>query len=132
MDAEKILRKANELGHLLRQSEVVQRYLQLGQKVESNPAAASLLDDFIAATTQLQEMEMAGVPITDEQKLEYQKLAEKVEGDNLLREFLASQAYYMNMMHQVNQVISNPQGEPPRDSNIIVPGAGSEKRLIIP
>ena len=38
-----------------------------------------------------------------------------------LGEFTATQAYYMNIMQQVNEAIANPKGDPPKESTIITP-----------
>ena len=35
---------------------------------------------------------------------------------------MATQAYYINLLTQVNEAVANPTGPPPKKSDIILPG----------
>ena len=118
---EKILEKANELGHLLQQHEIVQRFRDLSGKLERDEASRKLLDEAAEATHRIQELERSGKPIEPEEKQRMEELEQKMKANSMINEFLATQAYYMQMLTQVNEVIGNPTGPPPKESSIILP-----------
>ena len=124
-DLEKIMMKANELGHLLAGNEIVKRYLDLSARLESSEAARGLLEAFSQETQEFQRKQQSGEEIGDEAETRLSDLEKKVRDEPLIREFLATQGYYLALMEQVNERISRPEGEPPTDSKIIIPGQGS-------
>lgn len=118
---EKIIKKANELGHLLNQNDIVKRFRELTEQMEKDEEAQEILNELLSASQAYQLKEEKGETIEVEEKKKLSDLQEKAKGNNLVGEFLATQTYYISLLHQVNEVIANPQGEPPKDSNIIVP-----------
>lgn len=131
-ELEKILQKANELGHLLARSEVVQRFREMAEKVNRSEPATALLDEHAQAVNALLEKQAAGQTIEPDEERAVGELEQKLRDDPLIREFLASQAYYAHLMRQVEELIARPRGEPPPQSDIIVPGQGGSSRIIIP
>lgn len=131
MELEKILNKANELGHLLQQHEIVRRFRDLSERLERNQASRQLLEE-LAERAQVHEIKLRmGHPIEPDEKRRLAELEEQVEKDALIREFLATQGYYLHLMAQVNEAVSRPTGEPPRESSIILPGQ-STSGLVLP
>lgn len=126
---EKILKKANELGHLLKQNDIVKRFRELADKLEKDEEAKSIIDELLKATQLFQEKEQAGEPIEVDDKKAIAELQEKAKNNSLVSEFMATQSYYISLLSQINEAIANPQGEPPKDSNIILPD--SDKGIII-
>lgn len=126
---EEILKKASELGHLLRQNDIVKRYRELAEKLEKNEESRALLDELLEATHAFQKKEEAGAAIEVEEKKRLSELQEKSRNDALINEFLATQMYYLNLLTQVNEAIAQPKGEPPKKSDIILPG--EDKGIII-
>ena len=122
---EEILKKANELGHLLRRNEIVKRFTELSERLEKDEEAKKVLEELLQATHEFQRKEDEGVPIEVEEKRRLTELQEKAKDNTLVSEFLATQVYYINILAQVNEAIANPKGEPPRTSNIIMPGEDS-------
>lgn len=127
---EEILKKANELGHLLNQNEIVRRYRDLAKQLEENETSRQLLEEFAQLSQEYQRKEQAGGVIEVEEKQKLRELEEKVRSDSLIAQFLATQGYYMTILSQVNEAISNPKGEPPATSNIILPNQAS--KIILP
>ena len=128
---EKILQKANELGHLLKQHEIVRRFNELSDRLDRDPESKKLLDEFAQFSMEYQQLEQSGAPIEVETKQQLSQYEEKIKTNDLIAEFLATQSYYMALLTQVNEAISNPTGEPPTDSGIIMPDSGSSK-IIMP
>lgn len=127
---EEILKKAYELGHLLNAHEIVQRYRELSYQLEHSETSRELLEQFAEASQSYQRKEQMGVPIEVEEKRAIQDLEDKVHSDSLIAEFLATQGYYLTLLSQVNEAIANPQGEPPKTSNIILPN--QDPGIILP
>ena len=122
---EKIVVKANELGHLLKQNEIIQRFTELAQQMENSEASRTLLEEFAKASQEYQMRSQSGEPVSEEDQRRIQELEEKVRGDELIVQYMATQSYYLQIMTLVNQAITDPQGPPPRESNIVLPGEDS-------
>ena len=123
---EEILKKANELGLLIKGTEISARFEEISKKIENDSEAKNLLEDYVKITQAFQEKESAGLPIEIDEKKKIQELSEKVSQNQLIKEFIATQTYFYNMMMQIQNVISDPKGEPIKASKIITPG-GSGK-----
>jgi cell fate (sporulation/competence/biofilm development) regulator YlbF (YheA/YmcA/DUF963 family) len=118
---EKILEAANNLGHLLRKNEIVKRYGEIAEKLENDEEAKKLLDEYAAFTAEFREKEEAGGTIEVDEKKKLTEFNDRIKENAIISEFIATQAYYMNILQQVNEAIANPKGEPPRESTIITP-----------
>lgn len=127
---ENILKKASELGHLLNQNEIVKRFQELSEKLSKSEASKELLEKLLKASQEFEGKERGGETIEVQEKRDLSELQEKAKEDSLISEYLATQVYYMNILAQVNEAIANPKGDPPKDSNIILPG-DSDKGIII-
>jgi len=130
LQMDRILKKANELGHLLNQNEIVRRFRDLSEKLGRDEEARKLMEELIETTQLLEDKERAGKPIEVEEKRRMAELQKKTSESRTLQEFLATQAYYIQILSHVNEAIANPQGEPPRDSGIILPGENDRKIII--
>jgi cell fate (sporulation/competence/biofilm development) regulator YlbF (YheA/YmcA/DUF963 family) len=119
---EKILKKANELGHLLNGSDIVKRFRSLAEKMEKDETARGILNELMDSTRIFQEKEAGGAPIEVDEKRTLAELQNKAKENSLVSEFLATQVYYVNLLTQINEAIANPQGDPPKESDIILPG----------
>lgn len=127
---ENILKKASELGHLLNQNEIVIRFHELSEKLSKSEASKELLEKLLKASQEFERKEKGGETIEVQEKRDLSELQEEAKNDSLISEYLATQVYYMNILAQVNEAIANPKGDPPKDSNIILPG-DSDKGIII-
>ncbi|MBN2401274.1 MAG: YlbF family regulator [Spirochaetes bacterium] len=123
---EEILKKANELGLMIKGSEISSRFEEISKQIENDSEAKKLLEDYIKMTQEFQEKEASGRPIEVEEKQKIQDISEKVSQNQLIKEFIATQTYFYNMMIQIQNVISDPKGDPIKDSKIITPGGGGK------
>lgn len=118
---EKILEAASNLGHLLNKNEIVQRFKEVTTKLDQDEEARKLLEEYAAFVEEYRAKEEQGTTIEVDEKKKLTELNEKIKSHTLIGEFMATQAYYMNLMAQVNEAIANPKGEPPKESTIITP-----------
>jgi cell fate (sporulation/competence/biofilm development) regulator YlbF (YheA/YmcA/DUF963 family) len=126
---DEIIKKAHELGHLLQQNDIVKRFTELSEKLNQNEDAKKLLEDLFKASQDYEKKEREGVPIEGPEKRALADLQEKAKDNELIGEYLATQSYYFNILAQVNEAIANPKGDPPKKSDIILPG--DDKGIIL-
>lgn len=119
---EEILQKANELGLMIKGSDIYRRYEELVKKIEADTNSKKLLQDYIKVSEEIYQKESTGGTIEVEEKQKLQDISQKVSENQLIKEFIATQTYYVNMMMQIQNAISNPKGDPIGPSKIIKPG----------
>ena len=119
---EEIIKKANELGLMIKGTEVYTRFEELAKKLEADSEARGLLEEYAKATQAIQEKEADGSVIEVEEKQKLQELNDKVSESDLIKEYIATNTYYLNMVMQIQKAISEPEGEPIKESKIIKPG----------
>lgn len=119
---EEILKKANELGLMIKGSELYQRFSELSGRVEADPQARAILDEYIEFSGSVLAKEEQGTAIEVAEKQKLEDLGKKVSENDLLKEYIATQTYFYNLLMQVQSIINNPQGEAVPESKIIKPG----------
>lgn len=120
---EEILKKANELGLMLKGSGLYQRFSELSKKIEADQATKTLLEQYISYSESLMEKEEKGLPVEVDEKRKLDELVKQVSENNLIKEYLATQTYFLNLLMKVQEIINNPQGDPIPESRIIKPSA---------
>jgi len=119
---EEILRKANELGLMIKGSELYRRFNELSEKLEADAESKKLLDEYISYSGSLMEKEEKGQPIEVEEKKKLEDIGTRVSGNDLIKEYIATQTYFFNLLMQVQNIINDPKGEPIQGTKIIKPG----------
>jgi cell fate (sporulation/competence/biofilm development) regulator YlbF (YheA/YmcA/DUF963 family) len=123
---EELLKKANELGLMIKGSDISIRFEEISKKLESDSEAKELLEEYIKTTQEFQEKTAGGGVIELEEKKKIQELSEKVSQNQLIKEFIATQTYFYNLMVQIQNTISDPKGDPIKPSKIITPGSSGK------
>ena len=118
---EEILKKANELGLMIKGSEISVRFEEVSQKVENDQEAKDLLEEYVKAMQEFEQKEASGQPVEVEEKKKMQDMSEKISQNELIKEFIATQTYFYNLMVQIQNTISEPKGDPIKESKIITP-----------
>ncbi len=124
---EAILEKANELGLMIKGTDLYRRFEELSKKLDADAEARNLLEEYAKFSEEMHEKEKSGGVIEVHEKQRLQEFAEKVSESQLIKEYIATQTYFLNLMMQVQRTISDPKGEPISPSRIITPGSGSGK-----
>jgi cell fate (sporulation/competence/biofilm development) regulator YlbF (YheA/YmcA/DUF963 family) len=119
---EEILKKANELGLMIKGTEIYKRFDELTKKLEGDAEAKKLLEDYARYSEEMHRKEKSGSVIEVDEKQRFEELTEKVSQNQLIKEFVATQTYYLNMTLQIQKAINEPEGEPIEESKIIKPG----------
>ena len=123
---DEIIKKANELGLMIKGTEVYARFEDLSEKLEADEKSRDLLEEYAIASQEFHEKEEAGVAIEVADKTKLQELNDKVSQNQLIKEYIATNTYYLNMLMMIQKVISEPEGEPIKESRIIKPAAGGK------
>lgn len=123
---EEIIKKANELGLMIRGTEVYARFEDLSQKLEADEKSRDLLEEYAIASQLYHEKEESGMAIEVEEKRKLQELNGKISENQLLKEYIATNTYYLNLLMMIQQRISEPEGEPIKESKIIKPASGGK------
>lgn len=123
---EEILKKANELGLMIKGTDVSIRFEELAKKLNDDKESKALLEEYIKLMQDYQEKEANGTAIEVEEKDKLKEMSEKVSENDLLKEYIATQTYLINMMMQIQQAISEPKGDPIRPSKIVTPGSSGK------
>ncbi|HNU90468.1 MAG TPA: YlbF family regulator [Spirochaetota bacterium] len=123
---EEILNKANELGLMVRGTDLYRRYEELSLKLDADEVSRELLEEYARVSEELYAKESSGAPIEVGEKKNFQELTEKISKNQLIKEYIATQSYFLNLMMQIQKVISEPVGEPIEQGRIIKPNAGGK------
>lgn len=123
---EELIKKANELGLMIKGTEIYKRYEDVGKKLESDADSRKLLEEYAAISEEMYQKENSGGAIEVAEKQKFEDLHEKVSGNQLIKEYIATQSYFMNLMMQIQKAISEPKGKPIEESKIIKPGASGK------
>ncbi len=123
---EEIVKKANELGLMIKGSEVFSRFEVISKKIEADSEAKSLLEEYAKFSQEYQEKEASGTAIDVEEKQKLQDMNDKLSENELIKEYIATNSYYINMMMLIQKAISEPEGEPIKESKIIKPGSSGK------
>lgn len=118
---EEILKKANELGLMIKGTDVYRRFEELAKQLEADEEARNLLEEYAKVSQEYHEKEQSGASIEVEEKQRVQDLNDKISESQLIKEYIATNTYYLNMLMQIQKAISEPQGEPIKESKIVTP-----------
>ena len=123
---EEIIKKANELGLMIKGTDLAARLDELSSKLNADNEAKTLLDGYIKVMQEFEEKENQGKPIEVNEKKQIQEMSEKVSQNQLIKEFIATQSYFVEMMMAIQSAITEPKGEPIKESKIITPGSAGK------
>lgn len=123
---EELLQKANELGLMIKGTDLYKRLVDITLRIDQDAPAKALLEEYINFSEQLHYKEQMGQPIEVDEKKKIKELSDKASESSLIKEYIATQSYYLNLMMQVQKAISEPEGEPIEPSRIIKPNEGGK------
>ncbi|MFC3418501.1 YlbF family regulator [Salinicoccus hispanicus] len=100
--------QANALEDALRQSDEFQNMKDLYGKVNSNPESKQLFDDFRQVQMNLQQKQMQGEEILEEEVQQAQKSAEDIEKDENIKSLMEAEQKMSELIQDLNRVIMKP------------------------
>ncbi len=103
---EQILKKASELGQLIKKSEVSKKFYDLNNKLEADQPAKKIMDEFKESGNIISQKEKNAEPVEVWEKEKFQQVARQVAENDLLTSYIEVQAEYMEFMLKIQQAIT--------------------------
>lgn len=103
--------EANRLESALRQSDEYNAIKSHYAAVNSNPESKKIFDDFRKIQLSLQEKQMSGQEITEEDLNAAQSTAELIEKDENISKLMEAEQKMSFMIQEINRVIMKPLEE---------------------
>lgn len=100
--------QANALEDALRNSDEFQNMKDLYGKVNSNPESKQLFDEFREVQMDLQQKQMQGEEINEEDVQKAQKSAEDIEKDENIKSLMEAEQKMSELIQDLNRVIMKP------------------------
>ncbi len=105
---EKIFELAKELGEALAAHPIGKKYLEARGKMDSDPTAKQIIQDYETAARKIEEKERAGRPIEPEDKRNLANLQGKITGNEVVKKWMETQVEYLNLLRQINDLVMHP------------------------
>lgn len=102
-----IKKLAQDLADAISGSSEYQKLKQARDKIEQHQAAKIMLRDFNRKQVKLQQKQMTGQPITEEDTQELTKLYEVLNINPYIRELLEAELAFHGIMSEVQEILSS-------------------------
>lgn len=99
---------AHALAKALKESPQLKKFQEAKAKLEDDSAAKDMLDDFRKAQLEMQEQQMSGVEVSEEQKERISKLYEIINMNMTVKNYLAAENQLLVMVQDVYKIIGEP------------------------
>ena len=103
---EEILKKANELGLLIKQTRACRDFENLSAEIEKDDDASSLLKKYNEIAETIQKKHEAGDTVEKYEQEMFKALTETVTGNVLLLEYLKARDIYIDLLMKIHESIS--------------------------
>lgn len=100
--------QANALEDALRKSDEFKNMKEYYEKVNANPESKSLFEEFREVQMNLQQKQMQGEEIQEEDVQKAQKSAEDIEKDENIKALMESEQKMSELIQDLNRVIMKP------------------------
>jgi len=102
-----ILEKANELGLLLKDSDVFKKFQDLDSKIGEDKTASALLEKYNEIAESIMQKQQTADIIESYEKESFRDITEKVNANDLLREYLLSRDAYIDLLMKVHDSLGD-------------------------
>ena len=102
---------ANQLEQALRESDEYQAIQNAYAKVKENQESKDLFDEFRETQLSVQQKQMQGEEIGEEELQKAQEQAQKIENDSNISELMAAEQNMSQVFQEINQIIVKPLDE---------------------
>ncbi|WP_078552603.1 YlbF family regulator [Bacillus alkalicellulosilyticus] len=103
--------KAHELGNLLRESEEFKGLKALYEEIQQDEVANRLLENFRNLQLELQQKQMQGIQITEEEAVQAQQQFEIVQQHALISKLMEAEQRLSVIVSDVSRIITEPLEE---------------------
>ncbi|WP_088102697.1 YlbF family regulator [Halalkalibacter urbisdiaboli] len=103
--------KAHEMKRTLGESDEFKQLKALHEQIEGDEAAKTLLDSFRQLQLQLQQKQMQGMQITEEEAIKAQQQFELVQQNELVSKLMEAEQQLSTIIGDINKIITEPLEE---------------------
>jgi cell fate (sporulation/competence/biofilm development) regulator YlbF (YheA/YmcA/DUF963 family) len=103
---EELLEKANELGRMLKDTEVYSKYEKLSADLEADQDAKSLLEEYLNLFEEMHKKELGGFPIEVHEKEKITEVQKRVTENQLIVEYIDAKNRYVNLLMEIQKAVS--------------------------
>ncbi len=104
---EEILDKANELGILIKQTDVYIRFEEINLEVENDNEASVLLKKYNEIAETIQQKQDAGFMLEKYEQEKFRELAGAVAANEILLKYLKARDAYINLLMVIHKELNN-------------------------
>lgn len=108
---EEILSKANELGRLLKNTEIFKTYDLLAGTFNADENAVKILDEYMRISSDIKNRQDIGDTIEKFEIENAKNLATIIAGNELIMKYLKAQQDYMQLLLKIQNEISNKEAD---------------------
>ncbi|MFV8826929.1 YlbF family regulator [Alkalihalobacterium sp. APHAB7] len=102
---------AHELGKSIKESDEFKVLKQLHEEIEKDPAANQMLENFRRMQMELQQKQMQGMQITEEEAQKAQQLFELVQQQPIISKMMEAEQRLSMIITDINRIITEPLEE---------------------
>jgi len=102
---DEMIELAEQLGEKLAAQGVTQRFVALQKSLSADTEAQKLMTEFQQQAGRMAQLESRGDPVEPADKHKLDELQSTLSGNATVKEFLAAQMAYMDIMRKINQAI---------------------------
>ncbi len=102
---------AHELGNTIKESDEFKVLKQLHEEIEKDPAANQMLENFRHMQMDLQQKQMQGMQITEEEAQKAQQLFELVQQQPIISKMMEAEQRLSVIITDINRIITEPLEE---------------------
>ncbi|WP_096201495.1 YlbF family regulator [Bacillus sp. FJAT-45350] len=103
--------KARELGNVLKESAEFTQLKQLHEEVNNDEVANRMLENFRNLQIELQQKQMQGVQITEEEAIQAQQQFELVQQHETISKLMEAEQRLSEIIGDLNRIITEPLEE---------------------
>lgn len=103
--------KAHELGRVLKESEEFMQLEELYGKVNADPQAKQMLENFRSIQIELQQKQMQGIELSQEEIQKAQSVFELVQQQEAISKLMEAEQRMSQLIGDINRIIAEPLEE---------------------
>ncbi len=107
-DMEEILAKADELGGLIRDTEIYRNFIRISNMLAVDPDATRLFQEYIRVSGSLKERQDMGDIIEKYETDELKNLLGMISENELIMRYVEAQEEYIDLLVKIQHQISDP------------------------
>ncbi len=104
---EEILALADELGNLIKNTEIYQNYQYISSLLQADPEATKLFNEYMQLSSSLQGRQSRGDIIEKYETENLKNILDLISANDLIMQYLKAQQEYLNLLIQIQNEISN-------------------------